>query len=984
MLKNQERTNEMNETREYPVFNTAPSALGVKRDASTTICAGPSKRNCSSQRAKPRESTTVTASTGTIWSAPDSSGLKVPTELNDWASSKRQQQDQFIAINESTTYRLDSYKIAHDDVISISLDDDIISISSNDDDNIGSEGQMHLDEGTRGAASATMSTATVQDAAGDTVAIRNTCLSEDTYDSCFGVVAFENIQLQNEFFKGKAAKDVSLEINGTMVIIKDAISNKYGGLLDQSAARIVINLVKHHNVELSASIKASKRIEVLIYGWLKESDSVGDYLLEQDCFLQQPDSYDATRPYHNPQCLLHPDEEPETPWGHNELISVQDTVLDENKKSKITELLDSATGPSTFRTVQISDILITELKDHQKKALSMMIEKEAGNTRDPEFSSVWIKSSETDPSYARFYNTVTQNFFARTPRLCLGGLLADDMGLGKTLTTLALIATSLSDEKNKHSRVSRATLIVCPVTTITSWQHQIRMHFKQGSLTYRIYHGSARDDNVAALGGADIVITSYETLRSGLPDDEAEQKHVVGSRRSGILHSIDWHRVVLDEAHIVRNRTSKTFQAVYMLKTKRRWCLTGTPIQNRLDDLGTLIEFLRVDPFDNPGVFRNTFLVPINKGHPSGWDRLKSLIKAITLRRTKDALTADLNLPPRRERIHDVHLDYEEKALYDLVKQYFIRSINSDQLVMNTFQLILRLRQICNHGKDLLPQNLQAWLREASVFGDTILPQLHRCEACNISLNGEDESSYCVFSCFHQVCRACLHNKDNPDGGSDSICPLCTTDGLENAEDMDADSTIAPELGSTRYRPSSKVKALLHNLWIDRQVATVPGKPPTKSVVFSTWTGMLDLIGKALSLNGFIYERLDGSRNLAQRRSALENFRSNPDCTVLLASLGSAAVGLDLTMASHVHIMEPGWNPLLEQQAMDRVHRLGQQSEVIATRYIVSGVDSIEQYVRQRQVRKMNLIASSLDDSKAHQNEVKAISGEFMRLICVK
>lgn len=155
---------------------------------------------------------------------------------------------------------------------------------------------------------------------------------------------------------------MSLEVNGTLVIIKDAISNKYGGLLDQNAARIVVNLIKNYNVELSASIKAPKRIEVLIYGLLRESDSVGDMLLEQDCFLQQPDWYDATRRYHNPQCLLHPDKETETPWMDNGISSAHATCLGENEKSKVTELLDSATGPSTFRRVEISDILVTELK----------------------------------------------------------------------------------------------------------------------------------------------------------------------------------------------------------------------------------------------------------------------------------------------------------------------------------------------------------------------------------------------------------------------------------------------------------------------------------------------------------------------------------------------------------------------------------------------------------------------------------------------
>ncbi|KAI0161114.1 SNF2 family N-terminal domain-containing protein [Hypoxylon sp. FL1284] len=681
-----------------------------------------------------------------------------------------------------------------------------------------------------------------------------------------------------------------------------------------------------------------------------------------DSFLQQPDSYDATRPYHNPQYLLHPDKETETSWSYDEIPARQAAVLEQNEKSKVTELLDSAAGPGTFRRIDVSDILVTELKDHQKKALSMMVEKEAGRIRDAEFASVWVESSGVGPSYARFRNTVTQQLVAQEPKLCLGGLLADDMGLGKTLTTLALITTSLGGK----DQCSGGTLIVCPLC-----QAERSRHFKPGSLTYRIYHGSARDDNAAALGGFDIVLTSYETLRSELPHDEIERMKPRKSRRIGLLHSMNWHRVVLDEAHIVRNRLSKTFEAVKMLEARHRWCLSGTPIQNRLEDLGSLVEFLRVFPFHNHSVFKSTFITPIEGGDLRGWERLRSLIKGIALRRTKKALDTDLKLPPRQERIHEVYLNNEEKAVYDLVKKKMIQFINSS--ASTSFQLILRLRQICNHGEDLLPYSMQDWLRKVSVFGNASLPQLQSCEACDTSLDDGHESSYCGSSCIHQICQACLQRLHSLRDSTDTVaCLLCDSEVFEKVK-TSPNSTATPKPGLLCHRPSSKVRALLQNLQKDHEAAIVSGRPPIKSVVFSTWTGMLDLIGRALSAKGIAYERLDGSINLAQRHNVLTKFRSNPGCTVLLASLGSAAVGLDLTTASRVHLMEPGWNPLLEQQAIDRVHRLGQEKAVVATRYIVSGSDSIEQYVRKRQVQKMNLIASSLDDSMARLEEVKAL-----------
>ncbi|KAI1657871.1 SNF2 family N-terminal domain-containing protein [Daldinia decipiens] len=751
-------------------------------------------------------------------------------------------------------------------------------------------------------------------------------------DTCFGMVILEGFQLKNKFITGKAAKDVKLEVSGIMVIVRDETSNSYEGLLDQISAQILVNLVKSYNVELKASLKTSKIIEVLIYGQFEQGDAIGNMLLEQDCFLQQPDSYDVSRPYHNPQCFSYSGKEDNLFQETSGLSLSRCTILGESDKSKATELLDCAIGPTNFRRVQTSRVITTALKPYQSKALAMMMEKESGDIRNAEFPSVWVEKTDAAFSFSRFYNTVTQSHTTREPKLCLGGLLADDMGLGKTLTTLALIATSLNNEnKDAYCQVPCVNLIVCPVSTITGWQDQIERHFKKGSLSYSIYHGSARHKVITTLKTVDIVFTTYETLRAELPGRNAS----IG--RTGILHGIDWHRVVLDEAHVVRNRASKMFQAVRMLKAKHRWCLTGTPIQNRLEDLGALVEFLRVDPFDDPDIFKHTFLAPIDKRQQGGWERLRSLIKSIALRRTKASVDTDLDLPPRSDLIHYIHLNDEERTLYNLVKRGFALAIESGGATMNTFQFILRLRQICNHGSDLLPGDLQDWLQDATCL------QFQKCESCGKSLDHEDESSYHVFSCFHQVCRVCLQSSDAYDDSS-LACPLCNVTALEGDEiSKSTRGSKGSEVQPLRYFPSSKVKALLQNLHSDHTAATASDQRPAKSIIFSTWTGMLDLIGRALSLNSFTYQRLDGSKSLAQRRYALEEFRTNNDCTILLASLGSAAVGLDLTMASRVHLMEPGWNPLIEQQAMDRVYRLGQKNEVITTRYIVSGSDSIEQ-----------------------------------------
>ncbi|KAF2677176.1 hypothetical protein K458DRAFT_350723 [Lentithecium fluviatile CBS 122367] len=147
---------------------------------------------------------------------------------------------------------------------------------------------------------------------------------------------------------------------------------------------------------------------------------------------------------------------------------------------------------------------------------------------------------------------------------------------------------------------------------------------------------------------------------------------------------------------------------------------------------------------------------------------------------------------------------------------------------------------------------------------------------------------------------------------------------------------------------------------------------------------MLDLLEQALTKNGLRFQRIDGTRTLQQRRLALTSFREDPSCTVLLASLGSAAVGLDLTAASHVHLVEPGWNPMLEFQALDRVHRIGQEKHVKTIRYVADVEDSIEKHILRIQQRKMELISSSFGDGKDAKHELKEALREFADVLRVK
>ncbi|KAJ5316799.1 Helicase C-terminal, partial [Penicillium antarcticum] len=365
--------------------------------------------------------------------------------------------------------------------------------------------------------------------------------------------------------------------------------------------------------------------------------------------------------------------------------------------------------------------------------------------------------------------------------------------------------------------------------------------------------------------------------------------------------------------HHIRNRSSKTFEAVCGVRANYRWCLTGTPIHNRLDDYGALLSFIRVDPFTGSSgktVFSHwvSSSVWTETNNTERLDRLKKLVAATCLRRTKQNVRNQLSLPRRTDKEHLVELHSSERLLYDFFKTR-ASSIVARSTVHhaalerrgwgNILTIINSLRLICNHGEELLSSSsLELWKRRDTFTDD---------------LNWHENTS--------QLSTGASRSHDPHD------LPLPVTN--------------SGQVSSKCCAPSSKVKALINNLRAEQNELTPnDSETPIKSVIFSYWTSMLDLIAVALRENGFEFERIDGQTPLERRLLALKTLHDDPKCTVMLASIGSIAEGVDLTAASRVHIIEPQWNPMVEAQALDRVHRMGQTRDVVTTRYIVK--DSIE------------------------------------------
>ncbi|KAI9686270.1 MAG: hypothetical protein M1822_003926 [Bathelium mastoideum] len=260
---------------------------------------------------------------------------------------------------------------------------------------------------------------------------------------------------------------------------------------------------------------------------------------------------------------------------------------------------------------------------------------------------------------------ITDQKQANAPFSWKGGMLADEMGLGKTLTIIALIASDRNTgvqtdytAASTHVESIDATLIVVPPNVLSEWESQVERHTVPGEITWFKHHGKSRFDLRVAADGPNIVFTTYQTI-------ETEWRKLRLKGHS--IFSFEWRRVVLDEAHIIRNHTSATAKAIAALRATYRWTISGTPIQNSLNDLMGLLKFLRFHPYDELKKFDDDFVEPLRNGNMEETvQRLRKLLSCIMIRRLKKTTIA---LPQKRDKIVRIAFSSEERAYYDKIER---------------------------------------------------------------------------------------------------------------------------------------------------------------------------------------------------------------------------------------------------------------------------------------------------------------------------
>lgn len=384
-----------------------------------------------------------------------------------------------------------------------------------------------------------------------------------------------------------------------------------------------------------------------------------------------------------------------------------------------------------------------------------------------------------------------------------GGILADDMGLGKTIQALSLILCRPPEDGTR-----KTTLIVVPTSLLRQWEREIDDKVKPGhKLKTIIFHsGKKRNMTVARLLSYDVVITTYGTLAH-------EWKQMYENRKSeGAMllasHAI-FHRIILDEAHNIKNRNSQASKAVDRLRGTYRLCMTGTPLMNRLDELYPLIRFLRIEPYREWENFRRN-LTSIKGGETRAMRQLHVLLGRILLRRTEKTMVDGqpiLTLPELTVQTVEGVFDQDQLDYYQALEQ-------RSQLRMNKYLkegtvtrnywyillLILRLRQCCDHpylirdhaipeGVNMTPEEMTKLARKLPRrVVDRIKHQSDfECPMCH----GTTRNPVIIYPCGHYVCGDCISNMvsirepgmeaEGDEGGA--LMGQCPTDGCDGSVD---------------------------------------------------------------------------------------------------------------------------------------------------------------------------------------------------------
>ncbi len=460
----------------------------------------------------------------------------------------------------------------------------------------------------------------------------------------------------------------------------------------------------------------------------------------------------------------------------------------------------------------------------------------------------------------RPYQQAGYNWFHFLKTYRFGGCLADDMGLGKTIQTLALLQKNKEDAAAIQSKTT--SLLIMPTSLIYNWLNEA--HKFTPGLRLMVHTGTLRYKSAEVFGNYDVVLTTY-----GISRIDVE-----------MFKAFFFDYIILDESQNIKNPSSKAYQAVRQLKSRHKLILSGTPVENTVNDLWTQMSFVNPGLLGGQQFFLDEFVNPIEKKKDEDKARkLQALIKPFVLRRTKEQVATEL--PPKTEQLLCCDMTEEQAETYESVKSEYrnelLQSLEDGtfaQTQMQVLQGLIKLRQLANHPLML-----------------------------------------------------------NPDYEGDS----------------------------------GKFENVTHTL-----ANVLEGGH--KVLIFSQFVKQLAIYRNHFDQQHIRYAYLDGSTQ--NRGEVVQRFQQDSKIQVFLISIKAGGVGLNLTEADYVFILDPWWNPAVEQQAIDRTHRIGQTKNVFIYKFITK--DTVEEKILILQQRKLGVARSLITTEDSF---IKSLTAEDIKEI---
>ncbi len=504
----------------------------------------------------------------------------------------------------------------------------------------------------------------------------------------------------------------------------------------------------------------------------------------------------------------------------------------------------------------------------------------------------------------------------------LGGCLADDMGLGKTIQMIALL--QLERERAPEGVRVGPTVLVCPMSVLGNWHRELTRFAPE--LQVHLHHGLERPQGEKfdrVVQNSDVVITTYALV----------------TRDRETLARVDWRRVALDEAQHIKNPPTKQTTAIRSLKTQHRVALTGTPVENRLSELWSIMEFCAPGYLGTAPEFQRRFAVPIERHRDRDRaERLKELVRPFVLRRLKTDPNVITDLPPLVESRQNVPLTAEQAGLYDAVVEDMLKRVDRAEGIRRrglVLSALVKLKQICNHPAHYLREGISG---VAAVE------------------DAEEQELQAEVGADAPPAPAPAAGAGR--GGSGST-PGANGNGGPGAGGKPgvlepADALGGRAVGALSARSGKSIRMM--------QMLEEVLAAGDRALIFTQYRQMGHLLvamfRQELDVEALF---LHGGTPQGKREQLVERFQSgDPSCPLFILSLKAGGVGLNLTAANHVFHYDRWWNPAVENQATDRAFRIGQLRTVNVHKMISSGTleERIDQMIEQKTELASQIIGS--------------------------